>query len=452
MPQFVGEPGSLLGSSLAACPGNGFVAGAPGEGTAWLSGAQTMPQPIGDGLGRTVACERLGGVALMLAGGDAGVRKESAGVWFNALTPAPTLSLSRSDEPTLPLLVGGEGTVNFFNPSSGAKIGMAPVNTAGFGSVVLWMKERPRFLVSYESGLLVQQYAYNPLTKTAAVAGAFTNATAGFGKALAVGDLLPTPGDEVAIGADGKVYIYSATGAALLILPGTETSFGSALAVQREYGAGIDALLVGEPTLDRVHRFVGDAGTVISSISTPGSMFGASLAVDPVKTLAIGAPLYQGGGAVFFESLGGLVRTGESKECVTGTSCRTNACTVGVCVGGAFCDTSTGTGASVCDPGERCVFGICVASGVDAGIDGGTMIDPPDSGVFPSVDAGMRDAGSEAGNDAGSSDAGSGKDAGSDDAGVNREPLLFSTSGCSTGGALPMLLLALVMFRRARLT
>ena len=427
LPEFIGEPGSLLGSSLTACPGNGFVAGAPGIGSAWFSDALNMPAAVGDGLGRTVACQRIGGVAVMLAGGGAGVRKDNSGVWTNAFTAASTTSLSRSDAPTLPLLVGGVGTVHFFNPITRADVGTPLVNLPGSGSQVLWMLGHSRFLVSSEGR--VERYTFDPLTNKATLAGMVTDMASGFGKAMAVGELLPSPGEEVAIAADGKVFIYSATGLPVLSLSGTEDSFGAALAIQREYGVGLDALLVGEPSLDQVHRFIGSAGTVVSSLPSPGSRFGASLAVDPVNTVAIGAPEYQGSGAVFFERLGGPSRTGDVQSCVAGAMCRTRSnCVTGVCVGGVYCDTSLSTGASACDVGDRCVVGVCVDTR-----DAGVVVQPPDSGVFPSMDAGT-----------------SGKDAGSEEAGATMEPLLFSTSGCSAGGALPVVLMALAMLFRRR--
>ncbi len=429
LPGFVGDPGSLLGSSLAACPDGGFVAGAPGIGTAWFSEALDMPAAIGDGLGRAVACQRVGGVAVMLAGGDAGVRRDNAWVWTHAFTASSTSSISRSDAPTLPILVGGRGTVHFFNPVTRADIGNAlgSVSSTSLLVLVLWMRGHPRFLVS--SGGRVEHYTFDPLTNKAALTGTFHNPASGFGKAMAVGELLPSPGEEVAIAADQKVFIYSAMGTQLLMLPGNEASFGDALAIQRDYGVGLDALLVGEPSLDRVHRFIGSAGTVVSSLPSPEAMFGASLAVDPANTVAIGAPLYQDGGAVFFEQLSGPSRAGEAQTCVAEAVCRTKGgCVTGVCVGGVYCDTSMGTGVSACDVGDRCVVGVCVNTR-----DAGVVVQPPDSGVIPSIDAGT-----------------SGKDAGSDDAGVTIEPLIFSTRGCSASGALPVLLMALAMVFRRR--
>ena len=413
--EFVGDPGSLLGSSLAACPDTGFVAGAPGIGSAWLSGSPEMPTAVGDQLGRTVACQRSNGVALMLAGGSAGARKNNSGVWGSALTLEPTMSIARSNVRSLPILVASVGTVRFFDPVMHREIGTPLVNLSVSGPLVLWVRETPLFLVSWGGGL-VQSYTFIPQLNEARFDKTFRNAAPGFGRALAAGELLPSQDEEVAIGADQQVFIYSAGGVELLRLSGSEASFGAALAIQHNYGVGLDALLVSEPTLDQVHRFIGDAGTVVASISMTGSMFGASLAVDPVNTLAIGAPLFQPGGAVFLEPLGRDVREGELKDCASGAVCRTSVCFTGVCVGGAFCDTSAGTGASACDQSQNCMSGVCMDA--DAGVvnDAGVV---SDAGLSPGVDAG-----------------------------VGMGPSIFSTSGCSASGVLPALLLALMMLRR----
>ncbi len=445
-----------------------------------------MPAAQGSSLGFAVACEGLI-VGQMFAGGQTGVRKDVGGTWVGALTNLPTFSLSRPTDQSLPLLVGRGGLVEFYDSITGAKTGQVS-GGANFGLVVQWFPTQPSFVVLSSSGE-VSIYDFNIGTRTATARPAIVNMTSGFGQSLAVGDFLSPPGEELAIGADGVVFIYDQSGTQLALLSGSEPSFGASLAVERGYVPGLDALFVGEPSRNTVHRFIGRWGSVASELfNATGARFGASLAVDPdVTQLAVGAPGYQFSGAVFFERLGPNMRMGEARACVAGNACVTSNCTVGTCIGDVFCDTTAGT--FLCGPLETCNGqGLCVQDDggvpvfdggvtiLDAGLprfDAGTAVDAgvEMDGGMPMSDAGLFDAGeptpdmdggpsADAGTtffDAGNpSDAGSKPDAGREerkdagldagDDGTRLDPLIFSTSGCSgcsETGPLPLLLLAL---------
>ena len=124
-------------------------------------------------------------------------------------------------------------------------------------------------------------------------------------------------------------------------------------------------------------------------------------------------------------------------------------------------DPNTDGGAISVDAGTPIDSGVTVLDGgsVDAGptIDGGPAIDAgPMSDAGAATDGGgetPRDAGTT---DGGKSDAGSRSDAGEEvvvDAGSAEDIVTYATScGCSGGAALPMMLLALGLFRRRRST
>jgi hypothetical protein len=502
IPEIVGPTsGAQLGATLAACRGDGFVAGAPGTGTAWLSVGNVMPPALGNGLGRAVTCEGVLGTPVMYAGGDAGVRKEVLGGWIGYLTSSPVRSLDRSDDTSLPVLLGSNAIVQAFEPATGLSRGLPIVDTAGFGAVVLWFPGlQNRFLVTHAGTNEVMIYDFARITGASSrqLTIPSVNLVGKFGRALAVGDFHHSPGLEVAIGAENSVYVFTQTGVRLYGIAGSDLSFGSALAVQRGVAAGLDVLWVGEPGLNRVHRFIGDEGGVIETINAPGANFGASLAIDPAGTTAIGAPGYQGVGAVFLTQFTSVL-LGEAMPCVaSGSTCVTSDCVMGTCVGGVFC--SNGAGVPACLPlEETCnLQGGCVQEdggvrtfdagagpviGVDASvlfpIDAGPGVDasvlPPedagtpdasvfvDGGVF--VDAGLfadaggiidagvsRDAGVDSRDGGDRRDAGSRKDGGSDDAGVKdgELPLTFTTNSCSAVPALPVVLLGLALMLRRR--
>ncbi len=476
VPVVEGTPGSKLGASLAACRLSGFVAGAPGTGTAWSSTLGTPPFQ-GNYLGRTVACEGTTSTR-PLAGGAQGVREDISGMWNGVFTSGSVLSLSRGHDLSLPILVGRGGFVELYDRTSGTLTttldgGGAP----SFGMVVHWSPSQPIFLVTKMIGE-VRIYNFNATNGNITLLGSIPNMTAGFGRALALGDFSPAAGMEIAIGAERSVYLYNMGSSTLLPpLMGSDSSFGTSLAVEFDGVApGLDSLLVGEPATNTVYRYVGTARSIASALPNVGARFGASIAVDSTSTeLAVGAPDYNGNGAVFIESRQASTRMGQIMTCTVGSACITSGCIEGTCQGEVFCNTAAATPACTpdqfCDGRGRCLLadgGLADAGRmtIDAGTpDASVSFDAgaPDASISP-FDAGTPDAGispedgGSQSTDAGSrEDAGPRQDAGLGDAGSDAErmtPLLFSTSGCtscSETGALPLLLLGLLLARRRHL-
>ena len=470
---YVGPPGSRLGSSLAPCSGSGFVAGAPGTGTAWHSPSGALPQAIGSGLGRAVGClpPSGGGDSAMVAGGDAGMRVVVSGGWTSAYSLSPTLSISVSDVTGFPVLVGTSSAFLLYNRTTGTVVN-AQTGTAAH--VVQWFSGSTRFAVTTSIGSMVKLYDFNTSTNGFDFVTTIPNNALGFGRALAVGDVLPAPGEELIIGAEGAVFVYLNDGTGpVMRLSGNNASFGTSVSSSLTQFS-IEGVLVGEPADDRVFQFVGDAGSVFMASPSPGESFGASVAANGGE-FAIGAPDHlMGSGAVYTIVQPPLVRVGEVQECTVGQPCFSESCLQGECLGGVFCDLAAQIPACLMD--QRCDQGICVSfdggtvtrdAGTGINLDSG-VIDPdldagrPDASV--SFDAGRPDAGSigpgDAGMDAGSTtDRDSGvddrdgggtpqKDAGSDQVDGGSEPMYFTTSGCSETGLLPMLALCLAMIRR----
>ena len=494
-PPHEGSPGSLLGSTLVKCAGSGFVAGAPGSGTAWHSPSNTTPSPVGEGLGRAVACLGPANATEMLAGGDGGIRKAVLGSWTSPLGVGDVLSMSTSDDPQLPLLIGYNYGLVFANASNGTQIGSTISGDAGYGAVVHWFPGQPRFAVTHVVGAMVRIYDYEPSGPTITQVDTITNGTPGFGRAIAVADVLPSPGDELIIGAAGAVFIYLSNGdGPMMRLSGTDTSFGASITTAPD-NSGLHQMFIGQPATDYVYRFLGDAGAVISQGPTSGERFGASVAANGYE-LAIGAPFHaSGSGAVYTSTLLPGIPFGEVQECQVGRACLNQQCSAGVCVGGVFCDQSMPVpGCALtwaCDQG-RCVPNDAgVIDPDDAGVidldsgviddDGGLMVPDasfmidagrPDASVLfdagGSFDAGagdggpgdagvepMRDGGMDAGHterDAGVDDRDGGvkplQDAGSDELDGGLDPMYFTTSGCSESGLLPMLALCLAILGR----
>ena len=483
LPVESGTANSKLGASLAGCRVSGFVAGAPGTGTAWRSDLGPgfgLALPQGNYLGRAVACEGTATIRV-LAGGTQGVREEVSGSW-NTLSAEGVLSLSTGHDPSLPVLVGQGDSVRFHEPTTFTLLGRLD-GGAPFGTVVQWFPAQATFALT--QGGRVNIYDYDTIARTASLISFVPNSTnqLGFGKSLAVGNFSPAGGIEIAIGAEGKVNVFNlGSGTFLAQLLGTNGSFGSSLAVIRDGVApGLDALLVGEPASNAVYRYVGNARSVFNRSAVTGANYGASIAVDGTRMqVAVGAPDYQGTGAVFLEPLIPSAMLGEVMTCAAGMTCISSDCQSGLCVGDVFCNTEAATPA--CSPNQFCNgMGGCLNSDgglIDGGLltlDGGVVSSndagTPDGGPIASdagtsedagtldagtLDAGMLDAGTrDAGiRDAGTrEDAGARGDAGTGDAGIDGEamtPLIFSTTGCSETGALPLLMLGLAFARRRR--
>lgn len=479
-PSLVGTLGASLGASLAACPGGGFVAGAPGVGTALFTTDGGSPPAQGSSLGAAVACVGSANAPLLVAAGSTGV-KRSAGVTWQPLSSDAVLSVARAASAGLPLLVGQpDDTVRFIDPLTGSALAPPLPGTPGFGRSVAWVPGGTRFVVGSVAGRKVELYDYQPGMAATFLRVIARTAVPEFGRAVVVGNLSPQQGLELAVGGQGQVFIYRQDGTLLLTLTqSASASFGSALAIEPQLTPGLDALWVGESDNDQVHRFVGDAGEITNAGTLLGIAFGASLAIDEAKVLAVGAPDHLTAlvhnGAVFLQPLSQPPVQGKVMECTVGSPCRTTACELGRCVGGVLCDSLVAT----CGATETCdaMTGMCTLV-LDAGmdLDGGQVGEPdagtltdggrPDAGTNADagtlVDAGQaRDGGDDdAGGsfDAGAADGGEVPDAGGStqdagspgDAGAGAEPLRFVATGCSSAAGVPLGLLGLALLRRRR--
>ena len=466
-----GQQEALLGTSVAACRGpNGFVGGAPGANNVVLvsdGGAVFLQAPnVGGVTGIAVACD-----AYVFTAGDAGVFYFSGLTAPTLLTGEPASSIARPPSQSQPLLVGvpAQSKVLLYAQSD-AGFG-TPTTLFGqndFGSVVKWSESSSAFAVSNLQGATVSSYLFSGGGPSIQVV-IQGPVGVGFGTSLAYGDVHPSSGPELIVGAPGaaKVFIYSAQGQRLMTIdaPTGTTTFGTALTVEPGAGAGtLHSFWVGDPAQDRVFRFIGDAGTEFTGPSS--SAFGYSIAVGE-PGLVVGAPLYsdtathQGG--LFVRPLTDPVLLGRIGPCNVGSACvNASACTVGTCVGGVFCQNPVPLNCPLgCNAAGTCLpvdggidAGVFDAGGFDAGsvdagsVDGGHLdagspdAGPVDGGGEPSRDAGAPDAGSAS--DAGSSEA----DAGTIDGGTGPAALVFTSCGCAGTDALPLLLLSLVLSRR----
>ena len=498
-PQLQGPDGGRLGQALAPCRTTGFVAGAPGVGSAMTHlGTSTMPAGP-EALGLTVACDGPTGSLRILSGGLSGLKLiQVMGGGSTTLSNAPTVALSRAGSTTLPVLVGeAGGVVRFLHPSTFMPVapGLMGVGPS-FGAALTWFPSGARFAVATPESRQVDLYDFIPDAGAVHVMPSLINTgRTRFGMTVAVGDVSPRFGLEVIIGSEGAVDIYEQNGTLIQTLTGSSTSFGAALAVQNDWATGIDALWVGEPSLDRIHQFVGDAGTMDQFI-TPAVRFGASLSVDQFGELAIGAPEFPDPtqrGAVFTQQVRFVTPVGEVGDCDTAIGCLASNCMRGTCKGGVFCEglfdaCETGAMCDVSTGVDRCFLadgGVVVVSlpGRDAGNvgdagapdagspdagspdaaipdagtpDAGTPdAGAPDAGApdAGTPDAGTPDAGTpDAGTpDAGPRDAGGEKerDGGSADAG-DHEPWIFTSRSCSTSSVFPLVLISLALARRRR--
>ena len=255
-------------------------------------------------------------------------------------------------------------------------------------------------------------------------------AVAGFGRALALGDVTPVnPGPELIIGAEGQVLIYSLGGAHLNTLTGTAT-FGTSLVIEPGVFTQLDALWVGEPGENTVHRFIGDAGERLPLNVVGPAAFGQSLAISEQRQLFIGAPAFpdgpQSNGAVFTYAPARSAMVAQVQLCgAQGNACANINCSPATCLGGVVCLAPLMP--SACPSGMVCVGNICKVPlpAADAGmqVDAGEIVD---AGVI--TDAGLAPG----------------------DAGVEPERIQFTSCGCSGGAAVPTLMLGLLLTRRWR--
>ena len=452
-PAATGNNGDELGTSLAACPSAippVMVAGALGLSGAWKSTTGSMLRAADAGFGAVVACEGADGVVV---GGPGGLLRFNGTAWITIDTGHPYTAVASG--PGVPTIgAGGSTTFAFSTPMA-----VSFKNIAGASDVraLSWLSGSAFAVGSVGNGaVLIYDWDGGFPTARQTISG---GSAVGFGRALAFGDVTPAnPGRELIIGAEGQVFIYSLGGTHLNTLTGTPT-FGTSLAIEPSVFPQLDALWVGEPGANTVHRFIGDAGEPLPFAGVGPVSFGQSLAISGGGQLSIGAPGYpdaQKKGAVFTYTPARSTLVAQVQVCGTQNSaCPNINCTASTCLGGVACVAPLVL--DPCPAGMQCMGNVCkvVAIGVDAGmqVDAGEIIDAgvsTDAGV--SIDAGVTiDAGVSI--DAGLiTDAGVSTDAGlpPGDAGGEPERIQFTSCGCSGGAAVPTLMLGLLLTRRWR--
>lgn len=444
-PRLTGLSGSATGVSVVPCLG-GFAAGAP-----FGSHADFLPVGFPDihmtagvtggrTIGGTVACQPRG--PLFLAGGSAGIQRNVDG-GNSTLSTIGVWSIASADQPGLPLLVAEDGSnsvlLKLVSDVGIVEWSLRLFSNSSVGAYVTWIPGTTRFAVGDPSAQRVRLFSYDPNTHVVTaddeLLAPATDPDPNFGLALAFGDVNPAAGPEVIVGAPfyGTVFVFNpaSTPQLLFTLSGPGEGYGNALAVEPgDAGGGLQALWVSAPTLNTLFRYVGDAGETASVDMPDASVFGFALAVENASTMAIGAPLWGDGGAVFEASFRELIDggalNGQQQQCVVDQPCSVGSCRRGRCHGGVLC----------VDIVPKCTFDVCVN----------------DACLMPNADAGAVDAGAVDGGedlDAGRvSDAGT--DAGVSDGGASPtfpDSVAFLSS-CSVGAFSPLLLLALALLRR----
>ena len=498
-------PFAHLGAVIASCPAGGYVAGAPGDDSVWLSPVRKRLSPLRPFVGEVVpfpvACVGSSGSLRALVGGPTGGFSlfpdagsfQVIGTRVDALDSAPGVWLAVSNSAAANVSLYAVTSTSLTNASF-----TTPTQSPGFGASLAW-NQGGALLVGNSQTRTLGLW----LPDTTRDGGALLNsaiplpdpdssvAGTDFGAAVVTGNVTPGLGEETVVSAPalGRVYVFSGT-AVVMTLRGSP-SFGASLAIDpRDAGGGLHAIWVGEPLADRVYRFVGDQGERFDAPpGVSGAAFGSAIAVDGQGVIAVGAPLFTESpivecGAVFEATVDAGELLGVAMTCDAGFSCTLpTGCTRGICVGQVFCQRTLPVG-SGCLSGQTCMANFCVDGGVgdagladagfadagfsdagfsdagfsDAGFSDAGFADAgfadagfADAGFADAgfADAGVRDAGVE---DAGVRDGGS-ADAGAADGGGVGPPVgneVFRTCGCTSGG-LPVLLLALGLLRRRRL-
>lgn len=458
---------SRLGVSVAGCRFNGFVGGAPGDNSVAITfsldgGAAlwlTLPfvPPLPGVQGEFSVCEGSKTRWQVVSGGSAEAWNHN--FTTNQSTFRPTRALARSSREAPGWLA--------ISRLEAVRIDRERINDAGiyepdtwelrldggWGSAMAWTPDDQALAVSDVEAGAIQ--LFDAVTAAPVQGGFFQGpADAGFGSALLFGDVHPNPGFELIVSVEKERAVVvlgkGNTGLKELLRlrpygpPGTST--GSAplpLALEPRSvlrGSVLQAFWVGFPERDSLWRFVGDAGTKFPQLAAVS--FGASLGVAD-DSLIIGAPGYEPSpngqtgarGAVYVMDFNtDVLPTGSAQPCDVMSSCVTQQCLPGRCIGGVICVPTTVT--PLC-PALECRAGVCVAP-PDAG--------PPDAGT----DAGTPDAGEpDAGEfDAGTPDAGL-RDAGVD-AGTGKGVQQFSACGCTTDGVASTSVLALIIVALSR--
>jgi len=449
-PRLIGAAGSATGWSVVPCLG-GFAAGAPFESHAdffpvgFIDLHTTVQVTGGRTIGTTVACQPRGPV--FLAGGSAGIY-ETFDAGISPFSTTAVWSIATADQPGLPLLVAEDGTnsvlLKLIDDVGTVEWSFRVFTNSSVGAYATWIPGTTRFAVGDPGAQRVRLFSYEPNTHVVTADGELLapvrDPDPNFGLALAFGDVNPASGPEVIVGAPfyGTVFVYNpaSTPQLLFTLSGPGQGFGNALAVEPgDAGGGLRALWVGVPTLDALYRYVGDAGETTSVVMPDASVFGFALAVENASTLAIGAPLWGDGGAVFeasfTELIDGGALNGQQQECVVNQPCSVGSCRHGRCHGGVLC----------VDIVPRCSIDLCVSDecllpNADAGSDDAGAVDAGAVDAGPDLDAGIV---SDAGADAGANDGGTT---------VPFPDSVAFISSCSVGAFSPLLLLVLALLRR----
>lgn len=487
-PKWEGAPGSELGASLAACRGEGYVAGAPGvNGFIYVKqGTQHEYGQVGTDMhasGEAVACEDTP-ARVVFTGGSQGLFAQVLDGGQTQLLDAPVTAISLGSNADAGMLVGEPPSVKHMTTISPAVVGVT-TGTNQFGaSIARSLLARDFFAIGdpYNATVTVPaRLSFDGgLGTTMVIQG--PTATSRFGASVAIGDVHPSPGEELIIGAPGenRVYVYSTLSTYPLLLTyeprsasGNGQDFGATVAVEPKAAGVLGAVLVGAPGAGEVTRFIGSAVDVTWSLPG-GYRFGQSI-VRTSDRIVIGAPGYASNAGALFELVPPDEVHGETGPCAEGRPCPLDGCLVGMCIGGVVCSSLN---ASTC-PGT-CASNVCVLPDAGVSIDAGTGGGNGSGGGGGDGTGGGNGNGGGSGGGGGDGTTGGGDGAtggggaepvgggtatgGGDggggavstdggpqtDAGVPTDPVTYTASGCSSGAALPTLLAGLFLARRRR--
>ncbi|MFT3713458.1 MAG: hypothetical protein QM817_37860 [Archangium sp.] len=378
--QQVGNAGSRLGATVAACNASNYYAGAPLQSAVWSSqGMQIYPTAAAsEGIGKSVTCTSTPESGF--GSGDGGVFR--ADFFLNPVANFSRIELVFATVRNTLVIIDSNANLKEYDVTGTTYFGGCPLGTNVHARSMAMVAANVVGTETYVIGdpgnrrVLRLQRSLNMWQCTSI--GSLDGGLQEFGRALTAGDF--TVGsqleEELAVGSQGSVRVYdNALTQVAYELTGDGT-FGSSLSTRRgmvydtsTVPNNIDGIVVGNPAADRAILFVGDAGLDVANPSPPaaGSEFGSAVAVVPLTPgeLLVGAPAYNGGaGAVYLHRWDAGPITGVVTVC-NGTSC--GPC--GTCVGGVVCVSRCDGGAG--GGGGGAGGGGGTGGGIGGGIGGG---------------------------------------------------------------------------------
>ncbi|MGV3620129.1 MAG: hypothetical protein ACO1OB_04900, partial [Archangium sp.] len=396
--RFTGGTGAKLGTSVAACREEGYVAGAPGVSAVLVAArdAGVMLGQYGTGAnasGLAVACDDRAGRRFVYTGGNEGLFVvEVDGGSSARLLPTPVTSLANAPGPNPRVLVGEPPGARLLDGDTHTVLSLVTRAGTAFGDAVAISQGSPRLIAvadppSSEVHLYTTPFdgGFSPLLSQQFVSAPRV------GAALAIGDVHPNPGQELLVAspetAEVVVYAAPSLGTPLQVLLTLRSplptgmvpqNFGAALALEPEAAGNgsLSAIWVGAPGSGTVTRFIGDFAE--PSWELLGAAFGTAIAINR-GVAVVGAPVAAGNKGQIYELPVGPRYSGEPMVCTPGAPCALANCAVGTCVGGVLCSDAAPAICGGCTVPERCTLG-------DAGV-------PPVGGGSGSTGGGFGGAG-----------------------------------------------------------